>query len=900
MVEGPAGIGKTRLLDAARAAAAERGFRVLVARASPLEREFGFGIVRGLLEPVVHAAGPAERAALLDGAARLAGPVLDPGEADPSPTFAALHGIYWLLAGMAERQPLLLAVDDGHWADGPSLRALHHLARRIEDLPVLLALTARPPEPGSEGAELLDALRAEPTTTLVRPGPLSAAASAVLVRQVFGRAVEDSFAAACHEASAGNPLLLGALTRSLHEAGVEPVASSVGAVQDRAPGIVAAFVLPRLRHLPQSAAAVARALAVLGPGAALRHVAALAGLDPAEAARAVDRLAATELVTTEPRLAFVHPLVAQAVAERTPVAERHRAHRVAAAELAADGAPAEAVAAHLLDVDPLRDGWVVQRLRDAARDALAKGAPQPAVGYLARALAEPPAPELRAEVLFELGAAETHLGPTAGLDRMAEALAATVEPTSRARMALRLARGLQTAWELPRGLVVLERAVAEIDAAPGIDEELRVLLEADYIGLARSRPEVRDDALRRLERLLPTANPDTVAGCVLFATSAVELVQTPGRTEEAVERARRALAGIRRLDSAHFVTGVLYLAAPVLAAAGDVSAAMDASDAAVTDARARGALVELGAALGSRAEMGRRLGALLDAESDIRLAMELAAEAGAAGPQRLLLGSLVHVLVERAELDTAQQEIEGPALGLEHAGLLAGVGRLRLAQGRPAEALDALLAVGARLAKRGWVHPGLLPWASDAAVACHLLGRPDEARERAAAALADARRYRTPLATGIALRAVGLVTDDLDALTEAADVLGETPARVEHARSLVELGAALRRRNRRVDARAPLRAGLDLASRAGATALVRQAMEELAAAGARPRTLRLTGLEALSASERRVARLAAEGRSNRDIAQALFVTTKTVEVHLSGCYRKLGIASRAELRGVLG
>ncbi len=464
IVEGPAGIGKTRLLDAARAAAPERGFRVLVARASPLERGFGFGIVRGLLEPVLHAADPAERAALLDGAARLAGPVLDPGEADPSPTFATLHGIYWLLAGMAERQPLLLAVDDAHWADGPSLRALHHLARRIEDLPVLLALTTRPPEPGSEDAELLDALRAEPTTTLVRPGPLSASASAVLVRQVFGGAVDDAFAAACHEASAGNPLLLGALSRSLHEAGIEPVASSVGAVQDRAPGIVAAFVLPRLRHLPQSAAAVARALAVLGPGAALRHVAALAGLDPAEAARAVDRLAATELVTTEPRLAFMHPLVAQAVAERMPVAERHRAHRVAAAELAADGAPAEAVAAHLLDVDPLRDGWVVQRLRDAARDALAKGAPQPAVDYLSRALAEPPAPELRAEVLFELGAAETHLGPTAGMDRMAEALAATVEPSARARVALRLARGLETAWELPRALDVLERAVAEADA----------------------------------------------------------------------------------------------------------------------------------------------------------------------------------------------------------------------------------------------------------------------------------------------------------------------------------------------------------------------------------------------------------------------------------------------------
>ncbi|MGY1615344.1 ATP-binding protein [Geodermatophilus sp. SYSU D00691] len=896
LVEGPAGIGKTRLLDATRAAAVERGFRVLSARAGPLEREFGFGVVRGLLEPVLRTASDSERAALLDGAARLAAPVLDPA-ATPAPGFATLHGVYWLLAGLAERAPLLVAVDDAHEADGPSLRALAHLAHRVEGLPVLVAVATRPPEPGSDAGELLDVLRAEPTTVVVHPGPLSAAASVVVLRDLFGTDADDAFVAACGEVAAGNPMLLGALARSLAAAGLAPTAEAVPAVHDRAPEIVAAFVLPRLRHLPREAVAAARALAVLGADAQLRHVAAVAGLPPDAAARAVDRLVAAELVVPGP--AFVHPLVAQAVVDHLPAGERHLAHRTAARELAADGAPAEAVAAHLLEVAPLRDPWVVERLRRAAREALGKGAPGPAVAYLRRALAEPPPPGLRAEVLFELGDAETHLGPAAGLDRLAEALAVTTGPTARARVALRLARGLETAWELPRALAVLRDAVVEADAAE-VEPAVRQLLEAEYVGLARSRPAVRADALARLARLLPTAGPDTVAGCVLLATSAVEVLQEPGRTAEAVAQARAALTGVLRLDSASFVTGVLYLAAPVLAAAGELTEAVAAADDAVGDARGRGAPVELGAALGSRAEMGRRTGALLDAEADLRLALDLAAAAGAPYPRRLLLGTLLPVLVERGEVAAAQQELDELGLALDHAALLAAVGRLRLVQGRPGVAADVLRDAGERLARRGWVHPGLVPWRTDAALALHRLGRAEEAGAEARAALADAERFAAPVATGIALRTVGQVGDDLDALAAAVAVLGGTPARLEHARAQVELGAGLRRANHRADARTPLREGLDTASRCGAGALVRQAVEELAAAGARPRTPRLTGAEALSASERRVARLAAEGLTNRDIAQALFVTTKTVEVHLSAAYRKLGIASRAQLPGVLG
>jgi DNA-binding CsgD family transcriptional regulator len=894
VVEGPAGIGKTRLLDAARAAAADGGLRVLSARASPLEREFGFGIVRDLLAPVLR--DPAERAALMHGAARLAGPALEPGDS-AVPGFAALHGIYWLVAEMAERRPLLLAIDDAHWADAASLRALCHIAHRITGLPMLLAVAARRAEPGGETEQLLQILAAGPGTAVVRPGPLSGTAASVLLQSVFGGGVDGGFAAACQEVSEGNPLLLNALARSLLAAGIAPDAAGSAAVRERAPAIVSAFVLPRLRHLPRPAAAVARALAVLGAGAALRHVAAVAEVDPVEASRAIDALVAADLAIRQPRLDFIHPLIAQAVAEHMSAAERQLAHRAAARELAADGFPAEAVAAHLLPMPPLRDPWVVDRLRDAARDALAKGTPQPAVAYLERALAEPPAPALRPQVLFELGDAETQLGRPASTDTLARALAATTKPAARARVALRLAQGLLTARELPRALQVLTAAITEADAGEA-DPDLRKRLEAEYIGVAVSRPDTRADALARLDRLLPDVRPDTLAGCMLLATASFELLQTPGRAEEAVDRATQALTGIARLGRP-FPTAVLYLAAPVLAAAGSTGRAMALVETAVAAAQARGAPVELAAALSSRAEGAFRLGLLLDAEADVRLSQELAEQAGVPYHRRLTLTTLLPVLVERAAPGAAERELAGLHVGVGYAGLQIALGELRLAQGRPDEALALLLAGGTRLQQRSWTHPGLFPWRTLAALAHHHAGHPQQARALADSALAIAQTYACPEATGLAVRTLGVLTGDLDALNEATRVLATTEAQLEYARALVEFGAGLRRANHRKDAREPLQTGLDLAARLGATALRRQATEELAAAGARPRHPHRSGLEALSPSEHRVARLAAQGQHNRDIAQALFVTTKTVEVHLTSCYRKLGITSRTDLAALL-
>ena len=183
------------------------------------------------------------------------------------------------------------------------------------------------------------------------------------------------------------------------------------------------------------------------------------------------------------------------------------------------------------------------------------------------------------------------------------------------------------------------------------------------------------------------------------------------------------------------------------------------------------------------------------------------------------------------------------------------------------------------------------------------LGDTAGATALAGEALDRARRAGTPRALGGALRVAGLVhggEHGLDLLHQAVDALTPSPSLLWRAEALVDLGAALRRAGRRTECRDPLRDGMDLAHRCGATPLADRASNELRALGHRIRRRATTGAEALTASERRVAELAAEGLTNKQIAQSLFVTVRTVETHLSGSYIKLAITAREQLAAALG
>jgi DNA-binding CsgD family transcriptional regulator len=226
-------------------------------------------------------------------------------------------------------------------------------------------------------------------------------------------------------------------------------------------------------------------------------------------------------------------------------------------------------------------------------------------------------------------------------------------------------------------------------------------------------------------------------------------------------------------------------------------------------------------------------------------------------------------------------------------------GVLRLAQGRPDAALADFTELGERSARIGLRNPAP-PWRLGAAACLLQRGAQAEAVRLAEEQLALARSWGTESAVGVALHGLALAQGgEPEALAGAADVLERSCARLDHARCLVDLGAALRRANQRAAAREPLREGLERARRCGADALADRAHEELVVAGGRPRRRMFSGPGALTPSERRVAELAADGHSNRAIAQELYVTTKTVDNHLARAYGKLGISSRGQLRAAI-
>lgn len=894
-LEGSAGLGRTAVLAAVREHAAENGMQVLAGAGHRHEQQYSLGVVMQLLETRLASAAPKERERLLSDAARQALPLFtsEPGRGFSRMSFELLHGLYRLCANLAAIDPVLIALDDADLADAASLRFLLYLTERTERLPLSVIVTAGTVSP-HEAPPLLGEIARHRSTLRLTLAPLSPAGTRTCIRSDWFESATDDVCRVIHDSTAGNPFLIEQACSELAGSGPDSLAA---AARTLAPPVVRDWALARARAVDERAPGLLVATAALGGDSELRHVAAIAGIEDEPAMLLVDRLVGTGMLKPGRRPDFAQPLVGAALEDTQPDGERANVHLKVARLLDAEDASPEDVARHLRLAPARGSRWAVERLCSAAAVALGRGLPADAVDLLTRALEEPPPRDLRAHVVLELGRAEATAGeppPVVYLNALDQP-----PPARRTRTALDTGRTLFALGKPRHATIVLERA---LERAGEGDEGLTQRLKAAHAAaLWLTRPG------EPLDPGLAPESADTPGDRALLALYAMESALRGTDHEQAIDFATRALSRGRLLDDETADGITYYLAAGALALAGDLQTAEAALTAAVEDARSRGSVLGFATASHVRGRAILMRGRVQDAAADARHALAVERHGW-----RLGLGSarlvLANSLVEAGDVAGAERHLraaEGDIGRLDHArlDLLVTRGRMRALAGDQEAALADFLACGELEDGVGIKNPAFASWRSDAGLTCSALGDVSEGEQLAETELALAERFGAPGPIGRALRALGSIRGPergLEALEAAVARLESSQNALERARSLVDYGAALRRTGRRRDAREPLLLGLDLAERCAADALALSAKRELKVAGARPRRTAVHGLDALTARERQVAGLAAEGYTNREIAETLVVTIKTVEWHLKHTYRKLGVSSRHKLRDLLG
>jgi DNA-binding CsgD family transcriptional regulator len=912
LVEGHAGIGKSALLDAAVARARADGMTVMRARASELESEFSFGIALQLFEPLLAGADDETHDRLLAGSAALAGPLLERptswgGDEAEDRSYPVMHGLFWLLSNLAETSPVLIVIDDAHWADRASLRLVLYLLQRLDAMAVSIIAARRLGEPGAPD-DLLGQIAAHVCTRRVRPPALTRDGARRMVAGALTDA-DEAFADACWRMTEGNAFLLGELVRAVETEGWKPTAQNAARIGTLAPEAVLQAVAVRLMRLSDDAAGVARAVAVLGDDAQLRHVAALTGREPDRVAAAADALAASEILRpVDPgALRFAHPLLASAVYADVGTGERAALHRRAAEILRDEDIAPERVAAHLLPSSGSGEAWVVEVLSAAASRALTLGAPESAASYLRRALDEPPGAPARAALLRQLGASEAATGLPSAIARLEEALAVAADDRDRAQTLLVLGRTLAAVGRHAEALLAFDEAAGSADAELHVATQARA--EAGALGvLDADRRAVllgaaRDPVVAR------AAGATSPAQRMLLATQCLHDALRGVPRDEVLALATIALAGDAPLGDQGAGGAVLFAVSVALYSSDELAWNDRLLTAAMTHARSQGTMMAFTTASlcrgASRWAQGRLTEALADAEQAI--------DAERSGWRQFLpaaYGVVVGLLVDRGELDAAAATAarHDPSADGGSAMLAPwheALGRLAFLERRDGDALahfeawrDVMTDIANPACSAGW--------RSASAYALMRMDRWQEGRDLAAEELELARAFGAPRAISVALRALahaeahGDLERPIALLEEAVAIAGAGEARLEHCRAQLDLGTVFRRTGRRSDAGRALGEALELARACGARLIEERALEELEVAGTRVQRAARRGADALSPSERRVVALAIEGLSNRQIAEALFVTRKAVEWHLGNAYRKLDVRSRRELPAALG
>ncbi|QDY80151.1 hypothetical protein FQU76_30675 [Streptomyces qinzhouensis] len=850
--------------------------------------------VRALLRPLGLTGESAPRHPLLYGTARPALPALIPGSDHRPFTFdtdyPVLQGLYSLIARLAARHPLLLALDDAHLSDEHTLRWFDFLLRRADGLPLLLVLARSTETDPADGASW-SGLAAHPSCTTVPLSPLNPAAVAEMVRHAFGHPVAPSFAARVADACGGNPGQVSRLLTELRRAGVRPDRDGARQAAELGSRLLVLSLRALFERNPDWVESVATAIAVLGEDLP-DHVAALAGVSAVEVADAVRILRRAEVLAPG-RTDFAGGEIRAAVLEPLGPADLAQLHARAALLLSDAGRPAEEVAGHLLATPGALRPWMASLLRDAAATAEDRGARGTAARCLRRLLeAVPEDHTLR----LRLAGLVAHTDPDAAVDLLRDTLDHTPDLRTRAVAAvqytttcLAAGRGVPEDHGLAETLAELRTGTGLRDLAPALESALLLLGRADRTA-AGAAPRA-------------TARPPEPLPAHMDAVRALATALYEGSRQAADTHARRVL------DAPGPRTSWPVLAScTVLALADETTEALTTLNHAVAEAEAEepGTGRTRALAHSARALVLYGTGAITESMADARAALDAAGRTTA----HLTLPRLVlaAALSDRGEAALAQNLVGmaspaspvGPVIDQQLSLMVRA--RARRALGDHEGALHLLLAAGRAQRETGLANPVFAPWWAEACHTLAALRRPQEARAHAEYGSELAERWGTARALGIAALARGVITPGgpgIELLTEAADTLAASPARVEHARAAYELGRRLLADGDQADARPHLRFAADLGHACGALSLAHRARRLLITAGGRMPELTGAREDLLTGAERKVVGLVLDGAGNREIAQSLCVELRTVETHLTSVYRKLGVSRRTALATTL-
>ncbi|MCX4702852.1 AAA family ATPase [Streptomyces sp. NBC_01373] len=910
---GPAGMGKTTLVTAARARAISRGCTVLSAKGSENEQGMAFRVVRQLLQPALAAMDEAELRAFLGSWYDIVAVALGLEAKDtahvPDPT-GVRDGLDWVMTRLAvKKKPVVLLLDDLHWADAESLGWLASFAPRAADVPLLLVAAYRPDDmpPEAEAIRTVFERHGNRPHSLV---PLSTDGVARIIRDAVGEQAEDEFSEECWTVTNGNPFETVELAFRLAERQVRGMRHELSVMRDLAAAVKGPGLLDRLKRLGTSTVRYAWAAAVLGGSFSPELAADLAVIGNEEAAEATERLRAARILADSQGpgtgLEFVHPLIATTIYRAIPSGLRVGLHNAAAEAVRAAGLGPTAAARHLLEVPCEGRTEAVECLRAAAHEYLRAGAPEAARRALARALREPPPAEDRAALLHELACSTFLIEPTATVGYLQEALKEPgIEPDLRASIVYRLAQALAHTDRLAEAATV-----AADEAQQAANPRIRLRMQADHFVWSAFRMDEPDSPARsrKLARLAEKLTGRGLEERYILGLRAWDALVRGEPRRTVLACAEDALRGGMSWtdENRGFEVPVSVALAFMYCDQPRRAEELFIKGMAECEVKGwRGSHMAVGQTLFGYIRYRR--GCLAEAEELAREGLRIADRVeGAVPAQWFAIGILIQILLARGRTAAARRLADRYHYGevVPNAVIYPDprtvYAELLLAEGRRSEAECLLSDVGDRLEARAWRNPSWCPWQLDLASAV-APSAPDRAVRLAQDAVKRARDFGAASVIGQALHVEAEVTGGpaaLDLHAQAVEHLEQSPASYELARALVGHGAALSRNSRLQDAADRLYQGLETAVHCGAEAVATRAREELSAAGMRPLPLRYGQTDTLTAHERRAAEMTAQGHPVTVVAKELRLTEQGVRNLLSAAYRKIG-TDAAGLAGAL-